>query len=357
MTTLAEAALRAAHERTRRTTRSTLRAHGIVPTPVALARAALARVDLLLRSELGVTDGLASERVALLDPAVGTGVWLAAALEQTHPSGRVGTLIGIDLDADVLRETAALLQPEVAAQGGQLRLRCTNTLALESAFDDDRVRVIVGNPPWAARSASRGCALSDGWLDEFRHDATGRPLGERRAGVLSDDYVRFVRWSLEQARTAPQGALVCLATNASFLDGPVHRGMRAALVAGFDRLELVDLGGNALLSRGEGRDENVFGVRVGAALTIAVRCPSPGPRAAQVATCASRERAARSSRPCRRWRALCACTRPARPGTRCGRWRARRAAKASRWMKRFAFIARGCRPIATRSRWHARASS
>ncbi|MET0340556.1 MAG: type ISP restriction/modification enzyme [Polyangiales bacterium] len=286
---LADAALVAAEARAARTPDSELRARGVVPTPVAIARAAMAHVDVLLRRALGIEAGLASPEVALLDPAVGTGIWLAAALEQTRARKQAPALFGIDLDEGALRATERLLAEEVAAQRGTLALTLANTLALAAPLmDDPRVRVIVGNPPWSARSLSRGAKLSDAWLAEFRREADGSPLRERRAGVLSDDYVRFLRWALEQAREAPRGALICLATNASFLDGPVHRRVRAALLEGFDRLELFDLGGNALLSRGKGSDENVFGVRVGAALTFAVREARAGTRVATVGYAALR---------------------------------------------------------------------
>ena len=274
MSELSLLALAAAQRRATASPRADLRARGVVLTPLPVAQHALRHVDRLLRTELDLPAGLASERVVVIDPAVGTGVWLAALLDLTRERGASCELIGLDNDAATLSELAALLATEAAAQGAALTLRCANTLELAAPFaDDDRVRVIVGNPPWAARSLSRGGALSDAWLAEFRHDHRGAALNERRSGVLSDDYVRFFRWSLEHARAARAGALVCLVTNSSYLDGPVHRGMRAALSAGFDRIDVLDLGGNALLSRASGRDDNVFGVRVGAALTCAVRRP------------------------------------------------------------------------------------
>ncbi|MDB4989513.1 MAG: putative helicase [Myxococcaceae bacterium] len=287
MSDLISRALAAATERARGSTRTHLRARGVVPTPSVLARLGVARVDQLLRSELGIEQGLASERVAILDPAVGTGVWLAAVLEHTRTRGAKAHLLGFDTDQATIDAAAALLAPEAATQGACLSLSCANTLELAAPFpDSDRVRVIVGNPPWAARSLSRGGALSDAWLSEFRLDHEGAALSERRVGVLSDDYVRFFRWALEQARTTEHGAVVCLATNASFLDGPVHRGMRSALLKAFDQLELLDLGGNSLLSRARDgsrqRDDNLFGVRVGAAISWAWRSarPSATPRAA-----------------------------------------------------------------------------
>jgi predicted helicase len=42
----------------------------------------VARVDRALREELGVTDGLASEQVYILDPCCGTGGYLAAVLKR-----------------------------------------------------------------------------------------------------------------------------------------------------------------------------------------------------------------------------------------------------------------------------------
>ncbi|MCU0676773.1 MAG: hypothetical protein MUE69_28780, partial [Myxococcota bacterium] len=80
------------------------------------------------------------------------------------------------------------------------------------------------------------------------------------------------RWSAEVVRRAPGGGVLGLVTNASFLDGPVHRGMRAALAAWHRRVRVIDLGGSALVARASGdRDENVFGVRPSVAVTIASR--------------------------------------------------------------------------------------
>lgn len=280
MSELGQAALLAAAARAAAALPSDLRARGVVPTPLPVALHALRRVDALLRDELGLSRGLASEQVVVVDPAVGTGVWLAALLELTRGRRAHSRLIGIDDDARALASVQTLLRAEAAGQGAKLELRCANTLELPSVFPQgSHVRVIVGNPPWAARSRSRGGALSDAWLSDFRRDHLGAPLRERRSGVLSDDYVRFFRWALEHARSAEHGSIVCLTTNASYLDGPVHRGMRAALSAAFDRIEVLDLGGNALLSRVQGRDDNVFGVRVGSAISCLLRRPTAARRA------------------------------------------------------------------------------
>ena len=254
--------------------RAERKARGVVHTPRAVAAWALSRVQQALTEDLSLTAGLGDARVSVLDPAVGTGVWLEAALAQAGGHCAPRTWLGFDVDAAALETARTLLADACSTRGITLELVQHNTLELASPWPDTgTVRVVLGNPPWATRSLSRGAPLSDAWLRDFMRDASGQPLAERRMGVLSDDYVRFFRWALEQARSATHGAVVCLATNSSFLDGPVHRGMRARLLEGFDRIEVLDLGGNALLSSAGERDENVFGVRVGAAITLLVRGP------------------------------------------------------------------------------------
>ncbi|MEM9067286.1 MAG: type ISP restriction/modification enzyme [Myxococcota bacterium] len=205
--------------------------------------------------------------MTVVDPACGPGGFLAACLSLDLSGG--GTLVGMDRDRDALRRAAEVLGPVAHAKGWSLRLDGGDTLA--ALPDLGGAVTVLGNPPWAGRSASR-TELSETLLDDFRRDEHGSPLRERKIGVLSDAYVRFWRWAAEVVRRAPGGGIVGLVTNASFLDGPVHRGMRAALARWFDRVDVVDLGGSALVAQAE-RDENVFGVRPSVAITIALRGP------------------------------------------------------------------------------------
>ncbi len=271
MDPLERAALEAAHTRARTGDKQRLRQLGVVHTPLALVHFALTRIEQTLRADLGLAAGLGSPELQVLDPALGTGIWLSALLARVSGPGP-HALLGFDADAEALAQARALLEPAAQARGLSLDLAQRNTLELADPWHaGDHVRVVLGNPPWGARSLSRGLALNDAWLREFHRDHRGEPLGERRTGVLSDDYVRFFRWGLEQARAAPRGAVLCFVTNASYLDGPVHRGMRAALCASFDRIELFDLGGGSLRSRDGAPDAALFPVRVPAALALCVR--------------------------------------------------------------------------------------
>lgn len=255
------------------------RRRGVVATPPRLARAVVALLDARLREDLGLPGGLADPTVALVDPAVGTGPFLAAALAVAGGRGSApAAVVGRDVDADALALAEEVLRAPFDALGWPLALVSGSALDEPTGGPalDPRLRpVVLGNPPWSGRTANAGA--SDAWLEDFRVDGEGRRLDERKLGVLSDDYVRFFRVAAERVRCAPAGGALALVTNASFLDGPVHRGMRGALLRWFDALDVVDLGGSALVARSGPRDENLFGVRPGVALTLAVRDPRRGP--------------------------------------------------------------------------------
>ncbi len=237
---------------------------GIVHTPPAIAR-------WIARACAGI-DG----EFTLIDPACGPGVFLAAALGGlTSPP----TLcLGVDVDADAIALARRELTPLFAAAGWPLELRARD--ALDDVPEVRGAAIVIGNPPWTARTASRG--VTDALLDDFRRSPDGADLGERKIGVLSDAYVRFLRWAVAVVERAPRGGRVAMVVSSSFLDGRVHRGMRAYLAAAFDRIDLVDLGGSALVARAGSRDENVFGVRPGAAIVIGARDPGTHARSAIV---------------------------------------------------------------------------
>ena len=257
------------------------KAHGIVHTPPEVARGVLRVCDELVREEsgLGLGLGLAEPELLLVAPACGPGAFIAAALAVAGEEG-LSHAVGFDIDPVALQQASQLA---AHAFGSRIELQPGDVLASE--LIEQRLRahagplLIVGNPPWATARA-QPTAADQARLAAFRRDSMGAPLGERKLGVLSDAYVRFFALCAQLARDCEHGAIVALVTNGSFLDGPVHRGMRAALLAWFDALYVLDLGGSALLGRRrEQRDDNVFGVRPGVA--ISWLCRAPGARPAQ----------------------------------------------------------------------------
>jgi hypothetical protein len=251
------------------------RERGVVHTPPELARYVARSADEVLRSELGIGRGVADPRVALLEPACGPGAFLAAAFATgSERPTRPAACVGVDLDERAIAAAHETLSGPFAAAGWPLTLRAADALADLDPFGcplpTGTVVAVFGNPPWAGRSANRE-ATTAALLEDFRRDRDGARLDERKIGVLSDDYVRFFRWAAEIVRRADQG-IVALVTNASYLDGPVHRGMRGALLRWFDGVRVLDLGGGSLVARrAKVVDESVFGVRPPVAVTFAWR--------------------------------------------------------------------------------------
>lgn len=257
------------------------RLRGVVHTPPQLARAMAERAHAALL-ELGAAGGLCDPSVHLVDPSCGTGTFLAAAHGvaslRSVSGSRPWRVTGWDLDADAVESARRALAGVFADTGWPLVLATGDTLAQHVEPPPGGRVVVLGNPPWAARSENRGDARMEALLEDFRRDADGERLTERKLGVLSDAYVRFLRWACEAVSSAPQGGVVSLVMNASFVDGPVHRGLRAALCRWFEGVSIWDLGGSALIARQGERDDNVFGVRPGVAvLTAWTRGPAKGP--------------------------------------------------------------------------------
>lgn len=263
---------RAAAARDASLTKAARRADGIVHTPVAVAHTVVREANAVLE-RLGL-PGVGDRRLRIVDPAMGPGVFLGAVLARgIEPGSR---LVGIDADPEATRSTRRALSEYAAASGARLELRVGDALA--GPLDDASVDaekpppavLILGNPPWRARGT--GPSHVERLMADFRRDERGELLRERRSGVLADAYLRFLRWAIDEVERAREAGAIALVTSTSYLDGPVHRGVRAVLCARFDEVRVLDLGGSALLARDRGTlDANLFGVRPGAAILVAAR--------------------------------------------------------------------------------------
>ena len=98
---------------------------------------------------------------------------------------------------------------------------------------------------------------------------------EKNIQPLDDDYIKFIRFAQYQIQKTPTGyGIVGFITNHSYLNGLIHRGMREELLKYFDTLYIMDLHGNSLLKETTpegGIDQNVFDIRQGVAILLALR--------------------------------------------------------------------------------------
>lgn len=312
------------------------KSRGVWYTPEPVVDFIVRAVDDVLKTEFGLPDGLADtskvtvdwdtgtndpktgkartikkevHKVQILDPATGTGTFLAKTVQlisdrvKKRAPGMWSNYVEKDLlprlhGFELLMASYAMCHMKLDMQLTQSgytpsanppRLSVWLTNALEPAQREIRdlffqplaeeargasevkrqapIMCVIGNPPYSVSSANRTQHVSD----------LTRPY---KAGLdysniqpLSDDYVAFIRLAQSFINTNQRG-VVGFITNHSYIRGIIHRLMRHSLLKSFDKIFVVDLHGNSNKSETapDGSvDQNVFDIKQGVALLIAVK--------------------------------------------------------------------------------------
>jgi hypothetical protein len=298
---------------------------GVWYTPDEIVRYMVERVDRVLRAELGIENGLADERVYVLDPCCGTGAYLVEVLrrikrtldEQGDDALRANDLkraarervFGFEiLPAPFVvahLQLGLLLQKEGSplTDDERVAVYLTNALtgweppkapkkqlafefhtlqeerdAAEAVKRDKPILVVLGNPPYngfAGMAVEEERKLSDAYRITKRAPA---PQGQG----LNDLYVRFFRIAERRIVEKTGAGIVCYISNYSWLDGLSFTGMREHYMESFDKIWVDCLNGDKfktgkLTPEGE-PDPSVFstefnreGIQVGTAISLLVR--------------------------------------------------------------------------------------
>lgn len=293
---------------------------GAYYTPLPVVQFIVRAVDYLLKKEFGLSEGIADtsktagglHRVQILDPAVGTGTFISNIirniyehLRQTGQEGRWHPYVLHDLlprlhgfELMMTPYTIAHLKLSMAFRetgfkyfnNRRLGIYLTNSLeesttqeGLFTAFglaesiaeeskeaskikNERPIMVIVGNPPYSVSSSNKGV-----WIQNLIKDYK-KDLHEKKTN-LDDDYIKFIRFAEHFIEKNGNG-IVAMITNNSFIDGITHRQMRKHLLETFDDIYIYDLHGNSKKKEkapSGGKDENIFEIQQGVAISIFVR--------------------------------------------------------------------------------------
>ena len=277
---------------------------GVWYTPNEVVTYMVARVDKALREDLGIEDGLASERVYVLDPCCGTGAFLGAVLKRIEASFEAKGLGG--LKGQMVKKAAlsrvfgfeimpapfvvAHLQVGLTLQGMGATLDgnteragifLTNALngwephvtkplpfpeLEEERSRADKVKqetpilVVIGNPPYNGFAG-----LTEGKEERALTDAYKRPKKVRKpeGQGLNDLYVRFFRMAerriVQKLKIEKKDLLsdrvefhyedggegiVCFISNYSWLDGLSFTAMRERYLEAYDAIRIDCLNGD-----------------------------------------------------------------------------------------------------------------
>lgn len=132
---------------------------------------------------------------------------------------------------------------------------------------DTPVMCVIGNPPYAISSSNKS-----EWIENLMKDYK-KNLKERNIQPLSDDYIKFIRFGQYFIEKNGEGILAYISNN-SFIDGIVHRQMRKILRESFDKIYILDLHGNAQkkeVSPDGSVDQNVFDIMQGVSINIFIK--------------------------------------------------------------------------------------
>lgn len=143
------------------------------------------------------------------------------------------------------------------------------------------VMVMVGNPPYSVSSSNKDKWIL-GLLDDYKKN-----LKEKNIQPLSDDYIKFIRLGQYYIERTGEGILAYISNN-SFIDGVTHRQMRRELLRCFDDIFILDLHGNNRKKETApdgSKDENVFSIMQGVSINIFVRKKNSVDRPAIVHHC------------------------------------------------------------------------
>jgi hypothetical protein len=305
------------------------KARGVWYTPAPVVKFIVRAVDDILKTEFDLPQGLADisktkikidvqgkkseqevHKVQILDPATGTGTFLAETIKHIHKkfegqqgiwSNYVETHLLPRLNGfELLMASYAmahlkldLLLTETGYKpttNERFRVYLTNSLEehhqdtgtlfanwLSTEANeanhikrDTPVMCVIGNPPYSGISSNNGEWISK-LIEDYKY-IDGVHFNERKHW-LNDDYVKFLRHGQHFIEKNGSGVLAFINPH-GFLDNPTFRGMRWHLLKTYDKIYTIDLHGNSKKKEKHpdgSADVNVFDIMQGVAITVFVK--------------------------------------------------------------------------------------
>jgi len=316
---------------------------GVYYTPEPAVQYIVRSVDQVLRSRFKLADGLADDglvthrtrsakpvgarkskreraeekeseievhKVLILDPAAGTGTFLAEVIRTIHKhvteSGNAGVwsdyvskhLLPRVYGFELLMASYAVAHMKLGLQltdtgydfrsPERLRVFLTNTLeephgltelplftewlaeeanAASHVKRDLPIMVVLGNPPYS----NFGRMNRGSWILELLQEYK-EGLNERKVN-LDDDFIKFIRFSQWRIDRTGAGVLAFVTSN-TYLDGITHRRMRESLLRSFSEIFILDLHGSSKKQEKtpEGlKDENIFDIQQGVSIAVMIK--------------------------------------------------------------------------------------
>ncbi len=269
-------------------------------TPLPVVSFITRSIHSILKKQLSIPMGLANHTVRILDPAAGTSTFLITAAylalqemtrkygKKIHPFIRhflLNNLYGIEKDMSLFAISSLNLANLSRDLNVHLQYNERFPLfwsdSLSNGVGDISFNVILGNPPYSNHLSNRSKWISEKIKDYFPQvevKGCGTIPNEKNLKCLYNDYIKFIRLAQEKIDENGEG-VVGFITNNTYLDSPTSRGMRKSLLKSFNEILILNLHGSVMKnekSPGGSKDENVFDIRQGVAITFFIKNKSQG---------------------------------------------------------------------------------
>ncbi len=317
------------------------KARGVWYTPAPVVNFIVRAVDDILKTEFNLPDGLADNsktkikvnlqatdkrykdnirtieeevhRVQILDPATGTGTFLAEVVKyvykkfegqqgiwskyvETHLLPRLNGFELLMASYAMAHLQMDLLLTETGYKPTKdQRFKIYLTNSLEESHPDSGtlfanwlsteaneankikretpVMCIIGNPPYSGESVNKGEWIMK-LMEDYKKEPGGKEkLKERNPKWINDDYVKFLRYGQYFIEKNGTGILAFINPH-DYLDNPTFRGMRWNLLKTYDKIYTIDLHGNAKKKETApdgSADVNVFDIEQGVSINLFVK--------------------------------------------------------------------------------------
>ncbi len=314
--------------------KETKKKRGAFYTPKPIVDFIIKSVDFALIENFSLKDGFLNKSVKVLDPATGTGTFLASIIELIkYKIDKKYKILGVEKEQFIKEVSNHILHnfyafefmiaPYTVAHfkltlllktfgfdfsnnfndnllnNNRLKIYLANTLddpskEPNSLFGFDHISLegklaknvknqkdiiaIIGNPPYSgssqnpSRDESKNLTWIGSQIESYKFNGT-KKLDEKNPKWLQDDYVKFIRFAQFQIDSAGFGTVGYIVPH-GFLDNPTFRYMRKSLMNSFTKIYILDLHGNDNKKEKDeqgNRDENIFDIKQGVCIAIFIK--------------------------------------------------------------------------------------
>ena len=300
---------------------------GVWYTPIEIVRFIVKSVDILLRQKMGVADGLANTetvpnrtvegnelvpKVQTLDPATGTGTFLAEVINQVSEEYDNGSmqwqrfvrdnllkrLYGFEIQ--MASYTVAHIKVDMVLRRTKYKIQDSDRFGIcltdslrrsinrgesntgywisKEQEEANRIKaqrpimVMIGNPPYNGESKNKGKEI-DKLVANYKLEPGRDDLSIPDTKWVNNDYVKFIGLA-QQFIHENNGGIIGYINANSYLESLTFRGMRYQLLREFDEIYIINLHGDTKTRettlRGE-KEENVFQIQPGVCINLFVK--------------------------------------------------------------------------------------